>query len=148
MPAPASKPAPAQAATSVPTPAPTPKPTPTTTSPGLSSSLSFEQYPCQWERDLQSMAGATFEGATIRADGGVSVCQDCAQRCFAQMQRTCVGFRFEPSSDSNRGTCTYFSRIESIQISDNIESLALTTTAQFDGLSMPALLQLYSKYSN
>merc|ERR1712048_106256 len=141
MPAPASKPAPAQAATSVPTPAPTPKPTPTTTSPGLSSSLSFEQYPCKWERDLQSMAGATFEGATIRADGGVSVCQDCAQRCFAQMASTCVGFKFEPYSNNDRGKCTYFSRIDSLKVSDNNDQLALTTVAKINELSMPVLLQ-------
>merc|ERR1712061_720831 len=100
-----------------------------TAAPPTRSSLSFAPYTCKWEHDLQSLVGATFEGTIIRADGGVSACQDCAQRGFAQMPSICVGFSFEPYSSSNRGRCTYYSRIDIIKISDNIENLALATAA-------------------
>merc|ERR1712151_854500 len=115
--------------------APTPAPI------GDSSAVSFKPQPCNWEDDLHSAAGTNFEGATIRTDGGVRICQDCAQRCFAQMS-DCVGFVFEQYSNSDRGTCTYFSRIDSLRIVTNGNIFALTTTIHFKNLPMPSLVQL------
>merc|ERR1719356_690257 len=57
---------PTPATAPAPTAAPKPTPTPTAEPPGDSLSLSFEPYSCKWKHDLHSMAGATFEGATIR----------------------------------------------------------------------------------
>merc|ERR1711920_294531 len=120
------------------TPAPEPETTTKTTTTaqsGDSSSDSFrpEPYPCNWNRDLQSAVGATFEGATIRTDHGVRACQDCAQRCFLQIG-DCVGFVFEPYSRGDRGKCTYFSRIGHVKTADGDDILALTTAARFADL--------------
>merc|ERR1712137_1229116 len=52
---------------------------------GPSISSSFEPRSCNRADDLHSASGAAFEGATIRTDGGVKLCQDCANRCYVQM---------------------------------------------------------------
>merc|ERR1712187_48217 len=100
-----------------------------------------------WESNLQSMVGARFEGSTIRTDGGVRVCKDCAQRCFAQMQ-DCVGFVFEQDSNSDRGKCTYFSRIDAVSTVTSDSVLALATSLQFQKLSLPSLIQLHDAKAN
>merc|ERR1712151_498329 len=114
----------------------------TTTAPFGDSSFRPEPYPCNWRNDLQFAVGATFEGATIRTDYGVSACQDCTQRCFFQIG-DCVGIVYEPYSSGNRGKCTYFSRIGAVKTADTDDILALTTSARFGDLSISALLQLH-----
>lgn len=98
--------------------------------------LDFEPWPCTWQQDLRSLSAATFEGVTIRSDGGVQLCKDCAQRCYAQMH-DCVGFVMEPhsSNEPQIGKCTYFSRIDKIKSVENKGTLALTTAAQVDVLT-------------
>merc|ERR1712187_1005625 len=115
--------------------------TSTTVPPGSSSSSRFKPRSCDWADDLQSASGATFEGATIRTDGGVKLCQDCANRCYVQMN-ICVGFVFEPYSNSESGPCAYFSRIDFVMTAENDAILALTTPAQFNGLAMPSLMEV------
>jgi len=99
--------------------------------------LDFVPLPCAWQQDLRSASGATFEGVKIRSDGGVELCKDCAQRCYAQM-RDCKGFVLEPYSKSNPevGKCTYFSRIDKIQSANEEDTLALATAAEVTGLTM------------
>jgi len=49
----------------------------------------------------------------IRTDGGLKVCQDCAQRCVLQMPNSCKGFSFTATSaDGESGSCTYYSSID------------------------------------
>lgn len=64
-------------------------------------------------------------GDELRTDGGVKLCQDCANRCWNQMP-TCVGFVFlgygMPSGD---GKCTYYSSIASA--SEKAGATAVTT---------------------
>merc|ERR1712014_464274 len=91
---------------------------------GGSSSSFFKPQSCSWADDLQSASGVSLEGATIRTDGGVKLCQDCANRCYVQMNN-CVGFVFEPYSNSESGTCTYYSRIDLVRTADNDDILAL-----------------------
>lgn len=50
--------------------------------------------------------------------------------------RDCVGFVFEPYSNSDRGACTYFSRIDSVETVDSDGILAVTTAPYFKDLSM------------
>jgi len=125
-------------------PAPSTMPTTTALPSGSDSSPSFEPHACNWADDLHSASGATFEGATIRTDGGVKLCQDCANRCYVQMNN-CMGFVFEPYSNSDSGTCTYYSRVDLVRTADNLDILALTTPAQFNGFAMPSLLHMHNK---
>merc|ERR1711933_276460 len=110
-----------------------PKPTPRSGD----VSLDFEPYPCSWQQDLRSASGATFQGVTIRSDGGVQLCKDCAQRCYAQT-RNCIGFVMEPYSNNKLdiGKCTYFSRIDRIESVKNDGTLALTPAVEVDALIM------------
>merc|ERR1712048_743649 len=98
--------------------------------------LDFVPLPCAWQQDLRSASGATFEGAKIRSDGGVELCKDCAQRCYAQM-RDCVGFVMEPYSNDRPllGKCTYFLRIDKIESAENNHMFALTAAAEVNVLT-------------
>merc|ERR1712187_134946 len=135
----------------MPPPTPTPTQSPTRllapAAPGDSSSPSFKPQPCNWGDDLHSAVGTTFEGATIRVDRGVTLYEDCAQRCYGQMS-DCVGFVFEPYSNSDRGSCTYFSRIDSARTVDSDGIIALTTALQVKDLPMSSLLQAHDVGAN
>jgi len=140
-PAPIATPAPAltmsPTASATPAPAPTPIPAPTaapTASPTAGQTLALDAFvadPCGagWpERKgrsgipLLSANGVTFQGATIRTDGGVRLCEDCAARCWLQMaQVPCVGFVRTKSWQ-----CTYFSRIDSV-VEEGGDPTAVTT---------------------
>merc|ERR1712048_26166 len=93
-------------------------PTPSATSVCADSSVSEENGAPQLEDaclniPVQSADGYTFCGETIRTDGGLHVCNDCAVRCWLQMSDQCVGVVMEYNGDS-RGSCTYFSRIDNV----------------------------------
>jgi len=64
---------------------------------------------------LQAADEYTFCGETIRTDGGLHLCNDCAVRCWLQLSGRCVGVVMEYSEGSTtHGSCTYFSRIDSL----------------------------------
>jgi len=81
--------------------------------------------------NLRAAVGFEFQGAIIRTDDNVDLCQDCANRCLSQMVN-CVGFVLEPRYDNNPqfGRCTYFSRIDAVKASANDRTLSLATAAQ------------------
>merc|ERR1719401_1483781 len=55
---------------------------------------------------LQSADEFTFCGETIRTDGGLHLCNDCAVRCWLQMSGECVGVVMEYNAGSTtRGSC-------------------------------------------
>merc|ERR1712151_12545 len=109
------------------------------TTPSDTSSIEFDRH---WCMNLRAAAGFEFQGAIIRTDINVDLCRDCANRCLSQMV-DCVGFVLEPKYDNNPqfGSCTYFSRIDSIKATNNLGIVAFTTAAQSDGLTMLAVVR-------
>eukprot|EP00927_Polykrikos_kofoidii_P025548 TRINITY_DN2292_c0_g1_i5.p1 TRINITY_DN2292_c0_g1~~TRINITY_DN2292_c0_g1_i5.p1 ORF type:complete len:1175 (-),score=137.28 TRINITY_DN2292_c0_g1_i5:107-3631(-) len=72
-----------------------------------------------------------FRGVTIREDGGVAKCKDCAGRCWLQGIQ-CVGFVFKAYEGSDTGTCTYYSSIvDSIPSND---AVSVTLLQSFDSI--------------
>jgi len=64
---------------------------------------------------LESADEYTFCGETIRTDGGLHMCNDCAVRCWLQMSGQCVGVVMDYRGGSTtHGSCTYYSRIDRI----------------------------------
>merc|ERR1712232_889717 len=97
--------------------------------PSLAPSPSaFTADPCGQSRpwndiSIQSALGMTFRGVTIRTDGGVDLCKDCAVRCWLQMRGLCAGLAWE----EGQRRCTYFSRIDGVVIGS--ATVAVTTTS-------------------
>eukprot|EP00929_Paragymnodinium_shiwhaense_P107893 TRINITY_DN74236_c0_g1_i1.p1 TRINITY_DN74236_c0_g1~~TRINITY_DN74236_c0_g1_i1.p1 ORF type:complete len:880 (-),score=173.58 TRINITY_DN74236_c0_g1_i1:314-2890(-) len=108
-----------QSGTSLPpatTPAPATTPGPTNTPTLFSTWQSCnERFGLQGSKALQRAAAHKLTGTEIRTDGGVRICEDCAQRCALQQPSTCKGFAFTPTTaDGSSGKCTYYSRIDDI----------------------------------
>jgi len=89
----------------------------TTLSP-IQSSLVLDpcgtSQPWQGDRALASVQDFMLEGRSIRSDAWLSMCKDCAARCWLQMTGECVGFTWEAPSNApaGLGRCTYFSEVD------------------------------------
>merc|ERR1719336_2264074 len=106
-------------------------------------------FPSQWAADpcgaakpwpgdpqLFSSSNLSFAGGVIRVEADVNLCTDCAARCYLEMQ-SCIGFAFVPLIESDRGACTYFSSITTVEFSHGVE--AVTTSAYLPGSSTPTV---------
>jgi hypothetical protein len=93
----------------------------------------FVSHPCgagsTWEADLVVADGTVFRGKSIRTDGGLHICRDCAARCWLQMHGTCKGFVFEPEDGNDVGSCTYFSSISGYETT-TVNKRAITTAME------------------
>merc|ERR1712151_339374 len=93
----------------------------------------FVSHPCgtgsTWEADLVVADGSGFRGESIRTDGNVHVCRDCAVRCWLRMPGTCKGFVFAQGSERDKGSCTYFSSISGTRTTTDKER-AITTSME------------------
>lgn len=120
------------APTLTPTSEPTPVPSEVPTSDPTEAPQWFPD-PCDgtkpWSGEPFLFAARSMDivGGEIRTDGGVSLCADCAARCFLQMRGECVGFSFAPYTNSERGLCTYFYSISGYESKHGTE--AVTTSA-------------------
>lgn len=70
--------------------------------------------PWQGDRALASVQDFRLEGTSIRTDAWLSMCKDCAARCWLQMTGECIGFTWEAPSEApaGLGRCTYFSEVD------------------------------------
>jgi hypothetical protein len=110
-----------------------PSPSPVSEPAASSASSQFVSHPCgtgsAWETALVVADGSGFRGESIRSDGNVHICRDCAVRCWLQMPGTCKGFVFEQGSERDVGSCTYFSSISGTRMTTGNER-AITTAME------------------
>lgn len=86
--------------------------------------------PWQGDRALLSAQDFSLEGTSIRTDAWLSMCNDCANRCWLQMAGECIGFTWETPSTAPAGLCrcTYYSEIDSY-VSDLGKTVVTTVSA-------------------